>query len=174
MTIAKRSVALIGFMGTGKTTIGRALASSLKREFVDTDSLIEERAGKPISRIFSEDGEGIFRKIEAEVVREVYRLKSSVISLGGGALLNPSSSALVKENSAVVLLTSSIETILSRTSSNAIRPLLNEKAEDLEQRVAALLAEREATYSDAMDIEIDTDALTVDEAVKEIIRRLNL
>ncbi len=174
MMSAKRSIALIGFMGTGKTTIGRALASSLERQFVDTDSLIEERAGKPISRIFSEDGESMFRKMESEVVREVCRLKSSVISLGGGALLNPSSSAFVKENSAVVLLRSSVETILARTSSNTIRPLLNETAEDLEQRVAALLAEREATYSDAMDIEIDTDALTVDEAVKEIIRRLDL
>ncbi|MHA2065622.1 MAG: shikimate kinase [Candidatus Thorarchaeota archaeon] len=169
-----RCICLIGFMGTGKTTIGKALASALERQFVDTDTIIEERVGKPISRIFSEDGETFFREMESEVVREVCKIKSSVISFGGGALLNSASSALVKENSAVVLLRSSVETIISRTSADTLRPLLNMKADDLERRVAFLLAEREAMYVDAMDIEIDTDALSVGEAVSEIIRRLKL
>ncbi|MHA1926882.1 MAG: shikimate kinase [Candidatus Thorarchaeota archaeon] len=174
MKKAQRSISLIGFMGTGKTTIGRALASSLNRRFVDTDPLIEKRVGKTISRIFSEDGEAFFRKVEVEIVREAYKLRSPVVALGGGAILNPSSSAIVKENSVVVLLRSSIETILSRTSSDRLRPLLDVRTEDLEQRVATLLAEREAAYSDAMDIEIDTDTLSVGEAVSEIIGRLEL
>ncbi|MHA2142834.1 MAG: shikimate kinase [Candidatus Thorarchaeota archaeon] len=174
MKRAKRSLTMIGFMGTGKTTIGRALASSLERKFVDTDPLIEKRVGKTISRIFLEDGEAFFRNLEAEVVKEVYKFRSSVVALGGGAILNPSSSALVKENSAVVLLRSSVETIISRTSSNRLRPLLNVSTENLEQRIATLLAEREVAYSDAKDIEIDTDKLSVGEAVSEIIRRLEL
>ncbi|MFW9966655.1 MAG: shikimate kinase [Candidatus Thorarchaeota archaeon] len=174
MKTAKRSISLIGFMGTGKTTIGHALAISLNREFLDTDSLIEERVGKPITRIFSEDGEAAFRELEAEVVKAVYRNRPTVISLGGGALLNPSSSALVKDNSVVVLLSCSVETIISRTSSNKLRPLLNVGAEDIEQRVTTLLAEREVMYTAATDIEIDTDSLSVGEAVSEIIRRLDL
>lgn len=174
MKTAKRSISLIGFMGTGKTTIGHALAISLNREFLDTDSLIEERVGKPITRIFSEDGEAAFRELEAEVVKAVYRNRPTVISLGGGALLNPSSSALVKDNSVVVLLSCSVETIISRTSSNKMRPLLNVGAEDIEQRVTTLLAEREVMYTAATDIEIDTDSLSVGEAVSEIIRRLDL
>lgn len=174
MKRAKRSISLIGFMGTGKTTIGHALAISLNREFLDTDSLIEERVGKPITCIFSEDGEAAFRELEAEVVKSVYRNRPAVISLGGGALLNPSSSALVKDNSVVVLLRCSVETIISRTSSNKLRPLLNVGAEDVEQRVTTLLAERDVMYTAAMDIEIDTSSLSVGEAVSEIIRRLDL
>jgi shikimate kinase len=174
MKKALRSISLIGFMGTGKTTIGRALASSLNRKFADTDSIIEKRLRKSISRIFLDDGEAFFREVEAEVVSEVYKLRSSVVALGGGAILNPTSSALVKENSAVVLLRSSVETIISRTSANRLRPLLNVSSEDLDQRVASLLAKREAAYSNAMDIEIDTDSLSVGEAVSEIIRRLSL
>jgi 3-dehydroquinate synthase len=174
MKKAQRSVCLIGFMGTGKTTIGRALASSLNRAFIDTDSLIEKRVGKPISQIFSDDGEALFRKWEAMIVKEVCGMKSSVIALGGGAILNRESAALVKENSAVVILRSTVETIISRTSSNRLRPLLDVKAEDLEQRIAALLTQRETAYSHAMDIEVDTTRLSVGEAVSEIIRRLDL
>jgi shikimate kinase len=174
MKQALRSISLIGFMGTGKTTIGRALASSLSRKFADTDSLIEKRLGKSISRIFLDDGEAVFREVEAEVVREVCKLRSSVVALGGGAILNSSSSALIKKNSAVVLLRSSVETIISRTSANRLRPLLNVGAEDVDKRVASLLAEREDAYSSAMDIEIATDSLSVGEAVSEIIRRLDL
>ncbi|MFW9801709.1 MAG: shikimate kinase [Candidatus Thorarchaeota archaeon] len=174
MKKAQRSISLIGFMGTGKTTIGRALASSLKRDFIDTDPLIESRVGKSIFRVFSEDGEAFFRDIEAQIVKEVYGIRSSVVALGGGAILNPEIATLVRENSAVVLLRSSVETIISRTSSNRLRPLLNVTAEDLKQRVTTLLTEREAAYSDAMDIEIHTDSMNVGEAVSEIIRRLEL
>ncbi|MHA1936799.1 MAG: shikimate kinase [Candidatus Thorarchaeota archaeon] len=174
MRKAQRCITLIGFMGTGKTTIGRALAISLNRDFIDTDPLIEKRVGKSISRIFSEDGEAFFREVEAKIVKEVCGIRSSVVALGGGAILNPESSVLVKESSAVVLLRSSAETIITRTSSNKLRPLLNVSDEDLEQRVIVLLAKREAAYSNAMDIEIETDTMSVGEAVSEIIRRLEL
>ena len=174
MKKAQRCISLIGFMGTGKTTIGRALASSLSRDFIDTDSLVEKRVGKSISRIFSEDGEAFFREAEAKIVKEVCGVRSSVVALGGGAILNPESSGLVKENSVVVLLRSSVETIIARTSYNKLRPLLDVRNEGLEQRVATLLAERENAYSDAKDIEINTDTLSVGEAVSEIIGRLEL
>ncbi|MFW9889698.1 MAG: shikimate kinase [Candidatus Thorarchaeota archaeon] len=174
MKKAQRSISLIGFMGTGKTAVGRVLASSLRRNFIDTDPLIEKRVGKSISQIFSEDGEAFFRSVEAQIVREVCGIESSVVALGGGAIFNPEIATLVKENSAVVLLTASVETIMSRTSSNRPRPLLNVTDDNLKQRVTMLLTERAAAYSDAKDIEIKTDSLSVGETVSEIIRRLEL
>lgn len=174
MMSSKKSIALIGFMGTGKTTIGKALSDATGREFVDTDSLIEKRAGKSIPRIFSEDGERFFRELESAVVREVCGLESVVISFGGGVLLDPSNTAIITENAKVVLLRSSVDTVISRTSSVNTRPLLNVNEEILEETVKALLGERETLYTDAMDLAIDTDSMSLDEAVDEIIRRLNL
>ncbi|MFX0045893.1 MAG: shikimate kinase [Candidatus Hermodarchaeota archaeon] len=169
-----KSIGLIGFMGTGKTTIGKALAESLGWVFVDTDDIIEERAGKSISEIFSNDGEESFRRLEVEVVREVCNLESSVISFGGGALLDHSNLEMITRSTTVVLLRSSAETVISRSSSLNTRPLLNKSGSRLEDRVNLMMAERESSYSEAMEIEIDTDVLCIEEAVNGIIRGLGL
>ncbi|MHA1934672.1 MAG: shikimate kinase [Candidatus Thorarchaeota archaeon] len=170
----KGCIGIIGFMGTGKTSIGKALARSIRRQFEDTDGLVEKRSGKSIPQIFSEDGEDVFRDLESEVVREVCRLESAVISFGGGVVLQHSNVEMIKKNCIVVLLQASPETMVTRTSSENTRPLLFENENNLRDRISVLLAEREALYHDAMDVAIDTDSKSVDEIVSEIIGRLQL
>jgi shikimate kinase len=159
-------------MGTGKTTIGKALAESLGREFMDTDEKVEERDGRSIAEIFSESGEIFFRDLEAEVVKDVCEMDAAVISFGGGVLLDPSNARVIRERTFVVLLKSSLDTIVARTSLLKTRPLLKESEAELRERVKALLEERSSLYAAAMDIEISTDTMTVDEAVTEITGRL--
>jgi shikimate kinase len=167
-------IGIIGFMGTGKSSIGRALANSIRWQFVDTDDLVEKVSGKSISQIFSEDGEEVFRDLESEVVKEVCRLESAVISFGGGVVLDQSNVETIKENCTVVFLRSSPETLVNRTSSANTRPLLFDNKSNLQDRISVLLAEREALYNDAMDVAIDTDSKRVNQIVSEIKGRLQL
>jgi shikimate kinase len=171
MTKEKKSIGLIGFMGSGKTTVGEALANTMSWNFVDTDSLIEERTGKPIHRIFSEDGEKWFRALEAKVVHEVCKLECTVISFGGGVLLNPVSAAMITENTVVVLLSVSIDTVVSRTSSDHTRPLLEGEEDLRRERIMALFYQREEQYRKAADIVIDADSPNLDGIVAEITWR---
>ncbi|MHA2359619.1 MAG: shikimate kinase [Candidatus Thorarchaeota archaeon] len=166
-----RNIGLIGFMATGKTTIGRALAGSTAREFIDTDLLIEDLAGKTISQIFHEEGEESFRTLESKVVRDVCKKESVVISFGGGVVLSSENIETIRMNSIVVLLRASVETILSRTESTSYRPLLAEE-DDVENRIKTLLDNRRPSYETAMDFAIDTDNMSVGEVVQEIIGRL--
>ena len=101
----KSSIALIGFMGTGKTAVGRALAKKLNREFVELDSLIEQRAGKSIPDIFQQDGEIAFRELEIEVTKEVSRAKNLVIGCGGGIVLNKINIDRLRKEARIVYLT---------------------------------------------------------------------
>jgi len=174
MNSKQMNIGLIGFMGTGKTTIGRTLADTLCWRFRDTDEIIESRVGKDISQIFSEEGEDVFRLLESEVVKEVCTLKTTVISFGGGAPLKPKNRRLIEENVFVVLLRASAGTIVARTSESTTRPLLNVKEDDLERRVQSLLNKRKEIYTDMMDIEIWTDELNVEEAADAIVERLKL
>jgi shikimate kinase len=170
----RKSIGLIGFMGSGKTTVGKALAGKINWNFVDTDSIIEERAGKPIHRIFSENSEKWFRELETEVVGEVCELESTVISFGGGVLLNPSNTKMITENTIVVLLSVSIDTVVARTSSNHTRPLLKMEGNLRRERIISLFYQREEQYWSVADIVLDTDNLSVDKIVVEISRRMKL
>ena len=169
-----RNIGLIGFMGTGKTTIGKALASSIGRQFFDTDTLIEELVGKTISQIFLTEGEETFRKFESTVVNEVCKNESAVIAFGGGVVLSSSNIKAIRTSSVVVLLRASIESILKRTTSNHDRPLLNTIENDVESRIRSMLKQRRSFYETAMDYAIDTDALTIEEAVARIIGGLKI
>jgi len=169
-----KNIGLIGFMGTGKTTIGKALASSTGRQFFDTDTLVEELVGKTIPQIFLTEGEESFRKAESRVVKEVCKYESAVISFGGGVVLSTSNIKSIKASSVVVLLRASIETILVRTASNQYRPLLDNSENDVENRIRSMLTQRRTFYETAMDITIDTDALSIEEAVSRIIKGLKL
>ena len=169
-----RNIGLIGFMGTGKTTIGKALASSTGRQFFDTDTLIEELVGKTISQIFLTEGEESFRKIESSVVKEVCGNESAVISFGGGVVLSTSNIKDIRTSSVVVLLRATVETILMRTDSTDIRPLLNITENDVENRIRSMLKRRRTFYETAMDYALDTDALSIEEAVSKIIEELKL
>ena len=166
------NIGLIGFMATGKTVIGNALATHLHLDFIDTDTVITEKIGKSISEIFSDEGEEVFRKLEREVIQEVCQTDSHVISFGGGAVLSQINVKTIRENNTVVLLTASPDTISSRIKSSNLRPLLNGNSAALEDNVKTLLAQREAHYRAAMDFMIDTERKSVSKIVDEISRRL--
>ncbi|HEY31590.1 MAG TPA: shikimate kinase [Dehalococcoidia bacterium] len=167
----KTNIALIGFMGTGKSAVGRALAAKLGREFVEMDSLIEEMAGKTIPEIFQQDGEIAFREMEIEVTRKVAQNTRQVIACGGGMVLNKINIDRLKETSRMVYLKASLGKILERTSNgNSERPLLD--VPDPEQRIKELLDFRKPFYERSADITINTTRLSIDKVVELIINRL--
>ena len=112
----KTSIALVGFMGTGKTAVGKVLASKLGKVFIELDSLIEQKAGRSIPEIFWQDGEIVFRELEIEVAKEVSEGKNQVIACGGGIVLNKISIDRLKKDSVIVYLTAAPRTILKRVS----------------------------------------------------------
>ncbi|HLJ59464.1 MAG TPA: 3-dehydroquinate synthase [bacterium] len=158
----RHNVVLIGFMGTGKTLVGRALATRLGRPFVDTDALIEERAGRSIPRIFAEDGEATFRRIESEIVAAVGEREGTVIATGGGVVLNPANMAHLRRNGMIVALRAEPAAILARVGGGVDRPLLGV---DPEAGVRRLLAERSPLYHDA-DLVLDTSSVSAEEAAR--------
>ena len=141
------NIALIGFMGTGKSTVGQMAAGMLGFRFVDTDAMIEKMAGKQISDIFTAEGEARFREYEREVVEKLRALKGTVISTGGGMVTNPANLVSLKEHSLVVCLWCSAETILKRVGHQTHRPLL--RVENPLEKIRALLNERAPAYRQA-------------------------
>lgn len=166
----KSSIALIGFMGVGKTAVGKALAEKLNKKFVELDSLIEQKAGKSIPQIFQQDGEIAFRELEIEVAKEVSQGKNQVIACGGGVVLNKINIDRLKKGAVIVCLTASPEAILKRTSSGGgERPLL--KTSDKTTAIQELLTFRKPFYERAADITIDTSSLDIDAVVDQIIMK---
>lgn len=161
------NIILTGFMGTGKTAVGQAVAERLGRWFVDMDAVIERRAGKPVSAIFARDGEAAFRQMEAALCRELAAEQSLVIATGGGALVPEANRTALAESGPVICLHASADTILARLGEAADRPLL--AGPDRRARVEALLAQRAAAYA-AMPHHIDTDGLAVDQVADRVIR----
>jgi len=159
---ARPNVVLIGFMGTGKTAVGRMIAARLGCPFIDTDTLIEERAGRSIPRIFTDEGEEAFRRLEAGVVAEVGERDGVVIATGGGVVLRPENMANLRRAGVIVALNAEPAAILARVGEGAGRPLLGE---DPEARVRRLLAERTPLYRDA-DLVVDTSALSLEEVAE--------
>ena len=168
----KSNIALVGFMGTGKTDVGRLLAEKLGKDFIEVDELIEQRAGKTIPEIFQQDGEIAFRELEIEATREAAEKKNAVIACGGGVVLNQINIGRLREHSVIVYLTASSETILQRTSSDTDeRPLL--VAEDKTSRVEKLLNFRRPFYERAADITVSTSELDVAGVAGQIISELS-
>lgn len=156
-----RNLILIGFMGTGKTTIGKRVAKSLGFRFVDTDDLITRKAGKSINRIFQEEGEERFRELETEVLAERAAKSDQVISTGGGIVTQSRNREILAQAGFVVWLKASPETIYERVRRNRSRPLL--KTTDPQQTIANLLSERHPLYEACQDLSVTTDGLTLDE-----------
>lgn len=156
-----RNVILIGFMGTGKTSIGKRVAQSLGFAFVDTDELIEQASGKSISDIFSDEGEDYFRDLESETLRGCGKRSNQVISTGGGIVLREANRQILSETGYVIWLKASADAILERVSRNHERPLLH--TADPLQTIKDLLLERGKMYSASADFTIDTDELSIDE-----------
>lgn len=164
-----RNVVLTGFMGTGKTTVGRLLAERLGYEFVDTDAVISERHG-PIPEIFERDGEATFRRYERELAAELSQRRGLVVSTGGRLMLDPLSAAALGADADVFCLTAELDTILARVTAADVeeRPLL--AGADVEERVRTLLDARAAAY--AQFDQVPTDARPPEAVVDDILARL--
>jgi shikimate kinase len=158
-----RHIILTGFMATGKSEVGRRLARSLGRAFVDTDALVEADAGRTVAEIFATEGEPAFRARERAAVARACAMPPAVIAIGGGALVDPESRRTLAESGTIVCLQATPEEILRRVGDAASRPLLaaaKDRAERLE-RVRGLLAERAPVYALATHT-VDTTGLDPD------------
>jgi shikimate kinase len=166
----KTSIALIGFMGTGKTAVGRLLAATLKKRFIELDAVIEEKAGKTVSQIFR-DGEIAFRELEIEAVKEVSRYRNQVIACGGGVALNRINIDRLRQEAVIVYLTASPLTVLQRASDSKSRPLLENTGDRL-SRIKELIKFRRPFYERAADITVNTSRSDIASVVNKIIEKL--
>ena len=168
----KDSIALIGFMATGKSTVGKALKEYLgiDYKFIETDQLIIEMAGKSIQNIFSEDGEEKFREYEIEACKKAANFKKAVISCGGGIVLNKANIENLKKTCHIVLLTASPKEIYNRVMKDGkeTRPVIDK--EDPMKEIESALKQREPYYNITAEIAINTTDKTIDEIVGEIIK----
>jgi len=167
----KTNIALIGYMGTGKTGVGQRLAKRLGMKFIEMDWLIEEQAGRKIPEIFQADGEIGFRELEIAAVKKVAGEKNSIIACGGGIVLNKINIDRLRESSIMVYLTASPRTILKRVSSQqGQRPLL--EVEDQLKTITDMLKFRKPFYERSADITVNTSKLSIDAVAEEVIRKL--
>jgi len=159
-------ITLTGFMGSGKTTVGRILADALGCPFLDLDEMIVKKAGKSIPDIFAQDGEPAFRQLEARLLRqtvEKYGGSTAVLSLGGGAVTTAASATLLHEKTVCIHLRATLDTLMDRLAGEtAGRPLADAS-------LAERLAAREPLYEKTAHVVIDTDGLTPEEVSDEII-----
>jgi shikimate kinase len=158
---------LIGFMGVGKSAVGRQLAHNLRMRFLDSDWSIEQEAGKPISRIFAEEGEARFREMERAFIEHGHPGEGTIVSCGGGLPVQPGMIDLLERKGVLVSLFARPETIVRRTRGNPKRPLLN--VDDPEARVRALFKERLPVYMQA-SLSVSTDGRSIKEVVDSIAR----
>ena len=165
-----RIVFLTGFMGTGKSAVGEALARRLGLPFVDTDREIERRAGMTVAGIFRERGEAAFRVLEREAVAEACAGPGAVVATGGGAVLDPESRARMEQSGIIVCLEASPEVILERIGPGESRPLLAGAADPLE-RIRELLERRAPVYA-SLPFRVDAATGDPDEVAAGIVRRL--
>jgi shikimate kinase len=163
-----RTIFLVGFMGSGKTTIGRALADRIARDFIDLDQMIVDRAGISIPEIFSNFGEDHFRVLEREALRSLSNCSPAVVALGGGAFISEENRKIIAEQGTSIWLDCSLDKILERLGSDTTRPLF---ANRTQEQLAELLASRTAAYSQA-DLHIDVTELSIEEAVEQVIRKV--
>ena len=165
---ATPNLVLTGFMGTGKSAVGRAAAAVLRATFVDTDTVIEQRHG-PIPEIFATEGEATFRRYEAALAAELAASNGLVISTGGGMLLDAAVATLLGSTGRIFCLVASPETILARVEADGVggRPLLDD--DDPAARISELLAARSDAY--AAFEQVDTDGRAVEDIVADVLAR---
>jgi len=174
--MSKDSIALIGFMATGKSTVGKALKARLGKEykFIETDQIIIEMAGKSIPKIFEEEGEAKFREYEIEACKRVARFSRSIISCGGGVVLNENNIDMLKQSCHIVLLTATPEVIYSRAMNEGKenRPIINKK--DPFKEIVEVLQYRKIYYNSSAEITIDTTEKSIKLIVEEILLQTKL
>jgi shikimate kinase len=165
------NLALIGFMGTGKSSVGRLVADQMHFTFLDTDDVIIARAGKSIADIFAEEGEAAFRERESQLVEELTRRTRTVISTGGGLPVNPENLTSLKTHALVICLWAAPEKIWERVRNQSHRPLLQEG--DPIQKIKELLAVREPFYRQA-DVLVNTEMRSMREVAHQVIHQYRL
>ena len=166
------NVILIGFMGSGKTTVGLKLSYRLRRPVIDTDKEIERDEKRSITDIFATDGETYFRDKETAYLRKLLKSASTqIISVGGGLPLREENRALLHELGQVFYLKASAQTIYERLKHDTTRPLL--QGEDPQSKIMTLLGERDAYYKDAADVIVDVDGKDFEQILLEIERQVN-
>ena len=163
-----RNLVLVGFMGTGKSAVGRRVAALAAAPFLDMDAELERRAGKSIARIFAEDGEPAFRDQEARLAEEWGRKQGAVISCGGGVVLREANLRALGANGLLVCLTARPDVILARTAHSKKRPLLADA--DPERKIRDLLAAR-APYYAAIPVQFDTSGRAPEELAAQVLAR---
>jgi shikimate kinase len=165
------NIALIGFMGAGKTSVGRLVAEQLHFDYLDTDDVIQSRTGRTITEIFATDGEPAFRKMESELVKELAGRTRTVIATGGGLPVNPENLAGLKTYALVVCLWASPEKIWERVKNQTHRPLLLDA--DPQKKIRDLLAVREPFYQQA-DVLLNTELRSVREVAQQVVHQFRL
>lgn len=168
-----KHIILIGFMGAGKTTVGKKLARRLNADFVDTDDMVEEQTGQKISDIFAQKGEPYFRQLETEMLRQLsQRQDRCVIAVGGGLPMQERNRPLLKELGTVVFLTADIETLAFRLRNDTKRPKL--QGGSLRERIKTLMSQREAVYLEVADVQVSTDSQGYGGILNEIIEKCGI
>jgi shikimate kinase len=158
----KDSIVLIGFMGSGKTTLGKWIAENQGYIFVDTDELIETEEGRTINEIFATDGEEYFRNLETQVIgRLADDDRKLVISVGGGLPVRDENRKLMRRAGRVVYLNTGVDELERRLKGDTTRPLL--AGSDLRKKITDLMEKRERLYLDAADVVVDTEKRTFEE-----------
>jgi 3-dehydroquinate synthase len=166
--MSERNILLTGFMGTGKTTVGRLLAARLGRTFVDMDEVLARRFDKPIPAIFAEDGEAAFRAAETGLLEELAKEHGLVIGTGGGALVDAHNREVAAATGTIVCLTAGEDAILVRLGSAEDRPLLQGNGDERRARLRTLLRQRRTAYA-AIPHQVDTTGLTPEEVVARVL-----
>ena len=165
------NIALVGFMGTGKTSVGHLLAENLHFEFADTDHLIETRTGKTIRDIFEQDGEPVFRELEKQLLTELAPRQRLIISCGGGLAADADNLASLKTHALVICLWASPEKIWARVRHQHHRPLLDDP--DPQAKIRALLTAREPFYRQS-DVMVNTDLRSIKAIAQQIAHQFRL
>ena len=162
-----KNIYLVGFMGSGKSTIGKLLAKETGYRFVDIDKEIEQNEDMSIKEIFSSKGEKYFRDLEKKMIKNFVEKKGFIVSTGGGLGADKENMELMKKKGVVIWLDVSLDTVLKRCGEDENRPLLKKSRNDLEK----LFEKRKQIYASA-DIHIDVNNKTPDQIVKEILRKI--
>ncbi len=166
-----RNIILIGYMGSGKSTVGRKAARALEYVFLDTDVLIEEQEGMTISRLFEEKGESYFREQETEIIRDLISgPKGNIIATGGGLPMKEGNGELLKELGTVIYLKAETDTLVRRLAGDTVRPLLQNG--DLREKIDTMLAIRGPVYERIADVVLETDDMSFYEIICRIEKLL--
>lgn len=163
------NVYLIGMMGSGKSVTGKQLALLNHYSFLDLDEVIQKKTGRTISDIFSKEGEGFFRELETQVLREASVKNNQVIATGGGVILRPENIECMKSTGAVIYLLTSLEILSDRLKNRTDRPLLKKGAKTPEENLKQIFEFRQPIYERVCDKKVSTDHQTAEAVAKKIL-----